>query len=57
MTDLSGLRDQLIALQRKTLMVLAERSEEHVADAGLLALLAGVRAGLAAIDEEIGQSN
>jgi hypothetical protein len=52
MTDLSSLRDNLITLQGQTLKALAGRSGEHVADAGLLALLAGIRAGLVAIDDE-----
>ena len=52
MTDLSGLRDDLIALRGQTLKALTERSGEGVTDAGLLSLLAGIRAGLAAIDDE-----
>ena len=55
MADLAPLRDQLIRLRRKTLALLAERSENEVVDAGLLALVADIQGTLAALDEEAGQ--
>ena len=55
MTDFTALRDQLLDLRRKTLVLLAERVTDHGVEAGLLALVANVQATLAAIDEEKAQ--
>jgi hypothetical protein len=57
MTEFTALREDLISLQHRTLTTLACRAGENVVDAGLLSLLAGIRAALTAIDEENGQGN
>ena len=54
MTDFAPLRDQLLDLRRRTLTLLAERSEDQI-DSGWLVMIAGIQATLAAIDEEEGR--
>ncbi len=50
-TEFAPLRDRLVALRRRTLIMLAERPEEDSLDAGLLALVANVQTALVAVDE------
>ena len=57
MTDLTLLREKLISLRRKTLALLAERSEDTLTDAGLLALVADAQTTLTALDEEEGRTS
>ncbi len=57
MTDLAPLREKLISLRRRTLALLAERSEDTLTDAGLLALVADVQITLTALDEEEGRTS
>ena len=52
-TDFVPLRDRLVTLRRQTLITLAEQPEDGSLDAGLLALVANVKAALAAIDKII----
>ncbi len=42
MADFTPLRGRLLTLRRKTLPLLAERSEDTLTDAGLLALVTGL---------------
>ena len=51
MTDFAPLRDQLSALRRQTLIVLAKQLEDGSLDAGLIALVANVQSALAAVEE------
>ncbi len=57
MIDLTLLREKLISLRCKTLALLAERSEDTLTDAGLLALVADVQITLTALDEEEGRAS
>ncbi len=57
MIDFAPLREKLISLRRKTLALLAERSEDTLTDAGLLALVANVQITLTALDEEEGRTS
>ena len=50
--DFERLRVHLLTLRRKALSMLAERSGDHVADIGLVAMAADVQMCLMALDEE-----
>ncbi len=52
MTDLTLLREKLISLRRRTLALLAERSDDEVTDAGLIGLVANVRIAIQALEEK-----
>ena len=52
MVDLTPLPNKLLDLRRRTLTLLAERSEDEVSDAGLIGLVGSIQIALAAIDEE-----
>ncbi len=57
MTDLTLLREKLVSLRCRTLSLLAERSEDTLTDAGLLALVADAQTTLKALDEEEGKTS
>ena len=57
MADFTPLRGKLLTLRRKTLALLAERSEDTLTDAGLLALVANVQITLTALDEAEGRAS
>ncbi len=52
MTKFAPLRDKLFDLRHRTLALLAERSEDEVVDAGLLALVVHAQTTIPALDEE-----
>ncbi len=52
-----ALRDKLLGLRCRTLSLLAERSENTLTDAGLLALVSNVQITLTALDEEEGRTS
>ncbi len=52
-----ALRDKLLGLRCRTLSLLAERSEDTLTDAGLLALIADAQTALKALDEEEGRTS
>ncbi len=55
MTDFAPLRDRLSALRLRTIVKLAEQTDDGSLDAGLLALVANVQAVLVAIEEVIAE--
>ncbi len=55
MNDLAPLRDRLVALRLRTIVKLAEQTDDGSLDAGLLALVANVQAVLAALEEVIAE--
>ena len=55
-TDFAPLRDRLSALRLRTIVKLAEQTDDGSIDAGLLALVANVQTTLAAVEEMIDEA-
>ena len=55
MTDFAPLRDRLSALRLRTIVKLAEQTDDGSIDAGLLALVANIQTTLVAIEEIIAE--
>ena len=55
MTDFTPLRDRLMALRRRVLVMLAEQPADGPLDAGLLALAANAQTALMGVDELIAE--
>ena len=55
MIDLTPLRERLLDLRHRTLVMLAERSKDKITDTGLISKVGSIQITLAAIDEEEGR--
>ena len=55
MTDFAPLRDRMLALRHRTLVMMAGQPEDESLDAGLLALVANIQTALAAVEEIIAE--